>query len=229
MNIRDKIINLDNRDYHMHTLNFSDGANTIDEMVQFAWKFWLKEIAITDHSQASIDEKSDRVNPVSSRTHAKRWVNIHNDVNVIFWVEGDIINEQWDVCLDIQWKEPDFISLSIHRSVYGKYWDLKQVNKAYENAIKRHYKKIKFICHPCIVNSSEYLDIEKLVKVANEYGVALEINGTAIMWGINDEKKHKKMLELWDKFYLNSDAHNLMELRDARKVAMQYLVDNGFI
>ena len=36
MNIKDKIINLDNRDYHMHSMNFSDGFNTVDEMVKFA-------------------------------------------------------------------------------------------------------------------------------------------------------------------------------------------------
>gem|GEM_PF-2825544 len=36
MNISQKIINLDQRDYHMHTSNFSDGLNTVEEIVQYA-------------------------------------------------------------------------------------------------------------------------------------------------------------------------------------------------
>jgi len=34
--IAHKFINLDNRDFHMHTSSFSDGLNTIEEMVKFA-------------------------------------------------------------------------------------------------------------------------------------------------------------------------------------------------
>jgi hypothetical protein len=35
-NIEHKFMNLDARDYHMHTSTFSDGLNSIDELVQFA-------------------------------------------------------------------------------------------------------------------------------------------------------------------------------------------------
>ena len=35
--LKERIINLDNRDYHMHTSSFSDGIPTINELVQFAW------------------------------------------------------------------------------------------------------------------------------------------------------------------------------------------------
>jgi hypothetical protein len=35
-NIEHKFVNLDERDYHMHTSNFSDGLATIEEIVQFA-------------------------------------------------------------------------------------------------------------------------------------------------------------------------------------------------
>lgn len=50
-----KILNPGNSgDFHMHSINFSDGFNTIDELVIHAGKIGLKKIAITDHSQATI-------------------------------------------------------------------------------------------------------------------------------------------------------------------------------
>lgn len=55
MNIKHKIINLDNRDYHMHSMNYSDWLNTIEEIVKYAWEIWLTEIAITDHSDSAMD------------------------------------------------------------------------------------------------------------------------------------------------------------------------------
>jgi len=50
-----KVLNSLQEDYHMHSINFSDGFNTIDELAQHAGKVGLKKIVITDHSQASID------------------------------------------------------------------------------------------------------------------------------------------------------------------------------
>jgi len=54
MNITNKIVNFDNRDFHMHTASFSDGLNTIEELVLFAGKIGMKEICITDHSDAPV-------------------------------------------------------------------------------------------------------------------------------------------------------------------------------
>jgi len=52
-----KILNPGNTsDLHMHTITFSDGFNTIDEIVIHAGKVGLKKIAITDHSQFAIDK-----------------------------------------------------------------------------------------------------------------------------------------------------------------------------
>ena len=50
-----KVLNTIHEDYHIHSLNFSDGFNTIDELVQQAGKIGLRKIIITDHSQAAID------------------------------------------------------------------------------------------------------------------------------------------------------------------------------
>ncbi|MDR2190612.1 MAG: hypothetical protein LBP53_05515 [Candidatus Peribacteria bacterium] len=52
--------------------------------------------------------------PSGARYSLGGWQNVHNDVEVIFGVEGDIINEQGDVCCEIQNSKPEFILLALH-------------------------------------------------------------------------------------------------------------------
>lgn len=52
-----KIINLENEDYHIHSFNFSDGWNTIDEIVRYSGEIGMKKIAICDHSGAWLKKK----------------------------------------------------------------------------------------------------------------------------------------------------------------------------
>ena len=230
MNIAHKIINLDGRDYHMHTSTFSDGLNTIDEIVQFAWKIWLSEIAITDHSQICLDWFIKRGSFYRwwARRSIKHRHNVHNDVQVIFGVEWDILNKDWDVCLHIQNMQPDFCILSAHSDVYC--WSPESVTDATIKAIERYHDQIKFLAHPC--NNWDfwvYIDIQKIVDVANHYKVPLELNWKNLLaWKTNIEKLHV-LLQKADQIYLNSDAHTLYQLRDSRKFSIEWLKENEYL
>jgi len=229
--LKDRIVNLDNRDYHMHTSSFSDWIPTINELVQFAWQIWMKEIAITDHSQVSIDRfrKKNNISAWSTARYSLRnWKNVYNDVNVIFWVEWDLLNEDWDVCFDIQWKESDFIILSAHSSIYES--DPETVTKWTINAIKKYHDKIKFIWHPCsFADFWEYYDIEKLVEVANEYNIWLEFNAKVLERWKSNLKKLDYLLKNTNKIYINSDAHTLYDFKNVRKKAIGFLYDNNYL
>ncbi len=228
--LKDRIINLDNRDYHMHTSTFSDGIPTINELVQFAWTIWLKEIAITDHSQVTIDFFRNELNTLiwtTAYSPLKRWKNVFNDVNVILWVEWDLLNKNGDICFDIQWIEPEFIILSAHTGIYIS--KPETVTEGTINAIKKYHKKIKFIWHPCAYTDFWYYDIEKLVKVANEYNIPLEFNAkNFVRWKTNLEKLDY-LLKNTDKIYLNSDAHTLYELKTVREKAIIFLKENNYL
>jgi len=229
--LKERIINLDNRDYHMHSSNFSDWIPTINEIVQFVDTIWLTEIAITDHSQAAIDilRKIAQIPWWSTAYYSiKRWQNVYNDVNVIFWVEWDLLNENWDVCFDIQGIEPEFIILSAHNSVYS--WNPEKVTDATIKAIEKYHKKIKFIGHPCNnADFGKYYNIEKLVEVANKYDVALEFNAkNFVRWKTNLEKLDY-LLRNTNKIYLNSDAHTLYELKTVRKQAINFLYEKWYL
>lgn len=231
MNIEHKIINLDNSDYHMHTSSFSDGIQTWDELVQYAWTIWLEEIAITDHSQECIE--SFRKNHSMYVWATARWSlrtrkNVYNDVRIIVGVEADILDEEGNCCFDIQWKESDFVVLSAHRDVYS--WKPETVTDATIKAIEKFHDKIDCIWHPCNnADFGQWYDIKKLAQVANYYKIPLECNAKNLMkWKTNLDKLHL-LLEKADRIYLNSDAHNAYELKESRIYAKNFLIEHWYI
>lgn len=218
--IMKKILNAIHEDYHMHSINYSDGMNTIDEIVQYADKIWLKKLVITDHSQFIEDQKGFAIRNRRSHT-MNRWKNVYNDVDVSFWVEWDMINDTWECCFDIQWIESDFSILSCHDEVYQ--WNLKNITQAYTNAIKRYHDKIKFIWHICFMLSSEYLDIPEISKVLNQYQIPIELNSYYLHVGKTDTKKLNQLLSLLETWvYVNSDMHTLKDF-SYRQAGFDYL------
>ncbi len=223
-----KVLNTINEDYHIHSINYSDGMNTIDEIVQYAGKIWLKKIVITDHSQAVID--FEWLSFRNARTTSRRRKNVYNDLDVTFGVEWDLLDEEWNCCFEIWTKyliEEEFCMLSCHGGVYK--WDLKNITQAYINAIKKHHDKIKFIWHICSKKTSQYLDIPKIAKVLNEYNIPIEINCSYLYLDRTDKSKLDELLKLIKSgVYINSDAHCLQNLH-LKELGFQYLKDRWYI
>jgi len=73
-----EIINPGNEDFHIHSLNYSDGMNTIDEIVKYSGEIGLTKIAITDHCQEHLNKrnfiKKNHYNIID------RWKNVYNEV-----------------------------------------------------------------------------------------------------------------------------------------------------
>ncbi|MBX9808809.1 PHP domain-containing protein [Candidatus Gracilibacteria bacterium] len=226
-----RFVNIDNRDYHMHSSNFSDGLSSIDEIVRFTGEIGLKAIAITDHSQFAIDFLNNKYGShlgCSFRRTLGRWRNVINEVDVQFGVEGDLINENGDCCFDIQGVEPEFRILSAHGNIYQSPNDT--ITKGTIRAIERYKEKIAFIGHPC--NKRDFglhIDMNELVDCANANGVALEFNAKDFVQGTTDIHKLRYLLEKTDRIYINSDGHTLYELREMRKQAIDWLKNEGYI
>jgi histidinol phosphatase-like PHP family hydrolase len=104
------------------------------------------------------------------------------------------------------------------------------VTDATIKAIEKHHEKIRFIGHPCNnADFGEYYDIERLVEIANAYKIPLEVNAKNLMYGKTNIPKLRILLEKAHRLYLNSDAHTLYELQEARPFALQFLKDNNYI
>ena len=225
-----KFVNFDNRDFHIHTSSFSDGLNTIEEMVKFAWEIGLSEICITDHSDAAILWYfQDRwIFPSAWRWSIPSYENVFNSVKVSFWVEWDIVNENWDTCFTIQGKDSEFRILSAHSDIYEDNPDT--VTEATIRAIEKNADKIAFIAHPTCSNQFwKYYDLKRLIEVANHFHIPLELNWKSVARGKSDEEKVRYLLENVESLYFNSDAHNLADLKNYRPKVAKMLLDWGYI
>jgi len=226
-----KILNLDARDYHMHSSTFSDGTSTIDEIARFAWEIWLTEIAITDHSDATYElliREWITLWRNSRKLFKSRWKNVFNNVNVIFWVEADLLDAKWNICQTIQWFESDFMILSAHEDVYQ--WKKESITDAYLKAIEKYGSKIKCIWHPD--NTRYYgneIDMHAFIDACNAHNIALEINAKTIISNHFHPEKLRLIIQKAHHIYLNSDAHSLYELQHSRKQAKDFLKNNGYL
>ncbi len=223
-----EIVNPGAEDYHVHSFNFSDGLNTIEELVHWAGIFGLTTIGITDHSQATSDTCRWGKNNKSCRGVLKRWKNVHdNGVEVVFGVEGDLLNEAGDICSEIQGETSSLLILSAHERIYQG--DPKKITEAYLKAIERHALAITFLGHPCIDYFEKYLDIGAVVEAANRHQLPLEFNCGNLIKGKTNLKNLAALLQKADRIYVNSDAHVLYELKTARKMGFEYLRENGYL
>lgn len=214
-----KVINSRDEDCHVHTSTFSDGFNSVDEVVIHAGKIGIKKIVLTDHCQFYLDQYG-----YGKKTHrniANRWENIHNDVEVKFGVESDIINVQGDISTDIQGIESDYIILSAHPKVYTG--ADKSITRSYLNAIERHSEKIMFLGHLCSKYFEQSIDVIPIIELAMEKGVAFELNYTNLMGRKTNVSNLEKMLSRVTYLYVNSDAHTLGELSRCRQGGFKFL------
>jgi histidinol phosphatase-like PHP family hydrolase len=142
-------------------------------------------------------------------------------VKVIFWVEGDVINEEGDACLEHQKMKWTFTILSLHRAYES---EPATATKWLLKSIERHHKEIHIIGHPYDKSQLwEYIDIKQIVEIANDYHIAMEFNrGTFSKWNTISENL-MYMLENAKQIYVNSDAHSLSSLGKLRKECFAFL------
>lgn len=209
-----KIINKFTEDFHVHSINFSDGWNTVDEMVKYAGEIGKTKLIFCDHSEASRE-----ICKFSKKTHrsiTKRWKNVHNDVEVIFGVEADLINLDGDICdyIDNEIKE-DFMILSYHKVFEAT---SKETADAFIKAIQRFHEKIDVIGHICYLMDSE--DVLRVILEANKYNIPVELNGKQF---IQNPKEWQIVMDNANQICINSDAHVLVELKETKKKVYEIL------
>lgn len=221
-----KIVNPGKEDYHIHSLNFSDGMSTVDEIVKFAGEIGMTKITITDHCQWHIDKRNFILKNYYSMLD--RWKNIHNNVEVKFGIEADLLNESGDVCMDIQGITSETMILSSHPyPIYSG--DPNKINLGYSNAIERYHNKITFIGHPCSKYFEKYINILELTEVCNKYEIPMEFNCANFANNRTNLNNLKIMLDNCNQIYVNSDAHTLNEIKDLRDIGFLFLSENGYI
>ncbi|MEW6101450.1 MAG: DNA polymerase/3'-5' exonuclease PolX [Candidatus Omnitrophota bacterium] len=197
-------------DLHVHS-NWSDGANTIQEMAQAALKSGLSYIGATDHSQSlkvagglstrELKKKKAEIDKINKRLKGLR---------VLFSTEADIDAEGRIDYPDDTLKEFDVVVAAIHS---GFKQPREQLTKRMIKACNSKY--VHIIAHPTGrlwgVREPYDLDIEKVFKAAKETNTHLEINAFPERLDL-DSLNCRKAKEIGVGLAINTDAHSFGQL-----------------
>jgi len=201
-------------DLHVHS-NWSDGANSIEEMAQAAIKNGLKYIAITDHTK-----HLTIANGLDEKRLKQQWRAI-DEINRKLKVEGlkfkVLKGTECDILKDGSMDLPDkilfqfdVVGASIHSSFnLSEKEQTERMIKAMKN------KNVDILCHPTgrIINQRDAykINMDELIKTAKETGTILEINSFPNRLDLKDEYI-KKCVEAGVKMSIDTDSHLLSHL-----------------
>ena len=207
-------------DLHMHT-TWSDGAESLEEMVNHAREKGYEYIAITDHSkflrvangltESRLRKQREEIALLNGK---------YDDIHIFAGVEMDILpNGELDFSNDFL-RELDFVIAAIHSSF----------DQSEEKIMKRLYSALEnpyvdLIAHPTgriIGRRPGYkVNVEKLIERAKETDTALELNANPQRFDLATEWLEAAQ-NAGVKLAINTDAH-----RGGTLVHMEYGVKMG--
>ncbi len=198
-------------DLHMHT-KWSDGANSVQEMIKAAENLGHEYIVLTDHS------KSERVaNGMTEDRLLKYLKEVRSaakqskKVKVFVGSEVDITSNGELDYSDEYLKQLDFVNVSIHSRFKAT---KEEMTDRVLTGLSNRY--VKIFCHPTgrLIHRREpyAIDIDKLFEEAAQKKIAIEIDSIPDRMDIND-LYIKKAIEAGVKLAIDSDAHSIDQLR----------------
>jgi len=197
-------------DFHVHS-NWSDGAETIEEIAERAREIGYRYIAITDHSKSTKIANGLTEERLSQQIKEIRELN--KKLKGIKILAGSEVDIKTDGTLDFPdslLKELDVVVASIH---IGFKEDEEIITNRVISAIRNPY--VNIIGHPTgrLISSREpyKLNIKKMFEVAAETETAIEINAFYDRLDLNDV--HCRMAkDMGVKMAIGTDAHHTSQL-----------------
>ena len=197
-------------DFHVHS-NYSDGSLTIEEMVKAANDRGYSAIAFTDHSQSL-----NIANGLSEEEVKKQWKEIeevrknHHDFLILKGIEVDIKKDGSLDYRDEILKGFDIVIASVH-SNFNLTKD--EMTKRIIKAAKNPY--VTILGHPTgrMLGQRQpfEFDFEKVLEVAKQNNVILEINSSPSRFDLDDEMAFQA-LKANVKLTINTDSHHSDQL-----------------
>ena len=197
-------------DLHMHT-NWSDGLNSVKEMVKTARKIGYNFIAITDHSQSSRIANGLNSTRLFSQIEQIRDLNERIDgLDILAGSEVDILKDGQLDFSDQVLSKLDVVVASVHSNFGMNETDMtKRLIQAIENPF------VDILGHPTgrlLMRRPEYaLNPSAVIDAAIANGVALEINASPSRLDLGpDIVKHAR--DKGAMISINTDAHSAENL-----------------
>lgn len=200
--------------FHIHTV-YSDGSNTIEEMMESARRMGLSYIGVSDHSHSAFYARGLSKDEIMRQLEEiDRLNDKYQDFQIFKGIESDILPDgslDYDEDILILF---DFVIASVHSSF--KLAKDKMTERII-NAIKN--KHTTMLGHPTgrlLLARKEYeLDLYAVIDAAGEYNKIIEINSDPhrmdLDWRYLKYAKEKGVL-----LSINTDAHNVQGLDNIR-------------
>ncbi len=195
-------------DLQCHT-NYSDGENTIKEMVDKAKELGYEYIGITDHAGSLRIAKSMKKKELMEQAEKIKNLKIKG-IKVLHGAEVNILK---DGSLDVPDKlleELDFVLASIHSKFS---MNKKEMTKRIINAMKNPY--VNIIGHPTgrkvLVKEGYSLEWNKIFEASKEHSTFLEINAYPERLDLSDTNAYNA-IKNGCKLFINTDAHSTSQL-----------------
>ncbi|WP_413382340.1 DNA polymerase/3'-5' exonuclease PolX [Alkalihalobacillus sp. 1P02AB] len=201
-------------DLHMHTTS-SDGAHTLEEMVEAVRQKGYQYMAITDHSKFLRVANGLSVERLLKQHEEIRKLNEkYDDFEIFTGIEMDILPDGTLDYDDDILKNIDFVIASIHSSFQQSE---ETIMERLKNALYNPH--VDMIAHPTgrvLGRRDGYqVDVLQLIELAKETNTALELNANPLRL---DLASHwvRKAHELGVPIAINTDAHHIDMLDDMK-------------
>jgi DNA polymerase (family 10) len=197
-------------DLHLHSL-WSDGTNSIAEIVEGCRQLGYSYVAITDHSQSLKVAGGLTVTELKKkRTEIEQLNQGLGGFSVLYGTEVEIDAQGNLDYPDEVLKEFEIVVAAIHSGFKQSPEQLtKRIIKACQN------KYVQIIAHPFGrlwgTREAYELDFEQILRVARETNTALEINSFPDRLDLNDLSS-RQAKETGVKLVINTDAHSVEQL-----------------
>ena len=163
-------------DLHMHTI-WSDGRDSIENMVFAAQQLGYEYVAITDHSERSMaSRRMSGADIPRQRREIEKLRHRVPGLEILHGIEVDIMHDGALDFDDAQLEGFDIVLASLHD--HGGH-DAKRLTERYLRAIR--HPLVNVITHPANRSPARFpgydIDFDRLFEAAAETGTAMEIDG----------------------------------------------------
>ena len=196
-------------DLQMHT-TFSDGKNSVAEMVDACRERSYEYMAITDHSPALAMAGVKREDLFKQYKEIDKLQERFDDIRILKSAEVDILDDGSLDLSDDLLEIMDIVVISVHSK-----FNLSRSEQTSRITRAMQHPRVNILAHPTgrIINRREPypVDVEQLVQVASDHGVILELNAQPHRLDLRDF--HIQMArEAGVKIVISTDAHRTAEL-----------------
>lgn len=194
-------------DLHIHS-NWSDGVNSLEQIVEYARKKKYQYIALTDHSPSLKIARGLSLERIKEQCNFIEKINEkYDDIQIFTGIEVDILPRGGLDCPVEILEQLDIVIAAVHTNFRQ---DRQVMTERILSAVKnKHVDVIGHLTGRLLGQREAYnVDVEKILAAAGESGKFMEINSSPDRLDLNEE--HARLAKEYGlKMVINTDAHDL--------------------